>query len=485
MFVGTSSDAGKSLINTAFCRIFLHDGYRPAPFKAQNMSLNSYSTPEGGEIGRAQAVQAEACRLAPHTDMNPVLMKPTGDESSQIILHGKPVGQMQAKEYFVNQLQKNVLFEEVTAAFDRLAGRFNPIVLEGAGSISELNLRDRDITNMRMAARAGAATFLVTDIERGGVFASVYGSILLLRPEEKALMKGVIINKFRGDIALFDEGRRQLEALAGLPVVGVVPYFRDIKIEEEDSVVLERKQRKHREGKINVTVVLLRHLSNFTDFDALESDDRFHTYYTAEAEEIEEADIIVLPGSKNTLDDLLYLRRSGLARAVTNAYRAGKTVVGICGGYQMMGRRIEDPDGTEGPIRALPGLGLLPVRTVIEPEKTVRQRLFYFRREKEVCRGYEIHQGRSVAEGNAPESPVAFFAEGNGDGYYLNERCWGSYLHGILDNRIVLDRLAAAYTDRRAQPFDYARFKDEQYDKLARLVRNHMDMDYIYSVLEN
>ena len=417
--------------------------------------------------------------------MNPVLMKPTNDVSSQIILNGKPVGQMAAREYFVNQLQKNYLFKEATAAFNRLAGRFNPIVLEGAGSISELNLRDRDITNMRMALQAGAATFLVTDIERGGVFASVYGSILLLRPEERALMKGIVINKFRGDITLFEEGRRQLEELTGVPVVGVVPYFRDIKIEEEDSVTLERKQRKHQEGKINVTVILLHHLSNFTDFDALENDDRFHTYYTADPEEIGRADIIVLPGSKNTLDDLQYLRNSGIARAVAKAYREGKTVIGICGGYQMMGVRIEDPEGIEGPIRALPGLGLLPVSTVMGREKTVMQRRFCFRDDKEICQGYEIHQGHSVPEGNAPASPVAAFADGGEDGYYLNERCWGSYLHGILDNPAVLNRLAAAYTDRTAEPFDYIRFKEEQYDKLAALVRKHMDMDYIYSVLEN
>ena len=232
MFVGTCSDAGKSVINAAFCRIFKQDGYQPAPFKAQNMSLNSYSTPEGGEMGRAQVVQAEACGIAPHTDMNPVLLKPTGDQTSQVVLCGKPIGNLSAKDYFGQHQRKEQLFDAATAAFQRLADRYNPIVLEGAGSISELNLRDHDITNMRMALRAGAATYLVADIDRGGVFGSVYGTIALLRPEEKALMKGIIINKFRGDASLFDEGRKLLHELTGVPVVGVIPWFKDIQIEQ-------------------------------------------------------------------------------------------------------------------------------------------------------------------------------------------------------------------------------------------------------------
>ena len=266
MFVGTCSDAGKSVINAAFCRIFKQDGYHPAPFKAQNMSLNSYSTPEGGEMGRAQVVQAEACGIAPHTDMNPVLLKPTNDKSSQVVLNGRPVGNMSARDYFGMQNRKEELFEEAVEAFHRLESRYSPIVLEGAGSISELNLRDRDITNMRMAERAGAATFLVADIDRGGVFGSVYGTIALLKPEERALMKGIIINKFRGDASLFDDGRKIIEDLTGVPVVGVIPWFRDIKIEEEDSVALDMKRNTYRDGKINVAIILLKRMSNFTDF---------------------------------------------------------------------------------------------------------------------------------------------------------------------------------------------------------------------------
>lgn len=506
MFVGTCSDAGKSVINAAFCRIFRQDGYRPAPFKAQNMSLNSYSTIEGGEMGRAQVVQAEACGLAPHTDMNPVLLKPTNDRSSQVILCGRPVGNLSAKEYFGVHNQKEVLFEAAVEAFHRLASHYNPIVLEGAGSISELNLRDRDITNMRMALKAGAATYLVADIDRGGVFGSVYGTIALLKPEEKALIKGVIINKFRGDASLFDDGRRMLEELTGIPVVGVIPWFGDIKIEEEDSVALDMKTNTYREGKINVAIVLLRRMSNFTDFDVLDTDPRFNPYYTHTPEEVEKADIILLPGSKNTLADLQSIRASGVADAIVRAYKAGKKVIGICGGYQMMGARLEDPGRIEGDLPAVPGLGLLPQCTVLEPEKITRQSRFAFLPAAGLpypaqwppynpettqtatalhCRGYEIHMGRTENLPNAPHRPVAHLADGRMDGYYVDERCWGSYLHGILDNPVVLDHLAAGFDSAQtaAPAFDYAAFKETQYDKLADLVRRHVDMDYIYRTL--
>ena len=502
MFVGTCSDAGKSVINAAFCRIFKQDGYHPAPFKAQNMSLNSYSTPEGGEMGRAQVVQAEASGIAPHTDMNPVLLKPTNDKNSQVVLNGRPVGNMSAKDYFGMKSQKEKLFEEAVKAFKRLESRYNPIVLEGAGSISELNLRDRDITNMRMAMQAEAATFLVADIDRGGVFGSVYGTIELLRPEERALMKGIIINKFRGDSFLFDDGRRIIEELTGIPVVGVIPWFRDIKIEEEDSVALDMKHNTYRDGKINVAIILLKRMSNFTDFDVLDMDPRFNAYYTNNIDEIEKADIILLPGSKNTLSDLQSLRANGIADAIIRAHKAGKKVIGICGGYQMMGARLEDPDGIEGSLSAVPGLGLLPQCTVIEQEKVTRQSTFAFLPGKHIethghhvethgraslqqhCHGYEIHMGRTTLLGDAPESPVVILSDGRTDGYYLDNSCWGSYMHGILDNPEVLDNLAEGF-DKTAEsaPFDYATFKEEQYDKLAALVREHVDMEYIYRQL--
>lgn len=498
MFVGTCSDAGKSVINAAFCRIFKQDGYHPAPFKAQNMSLNSYSTPEGGEMGRAQVVQAEACGIAPHTDMNPVLLKPTNDKSSQVVLNGRPVGNMSARDYFGMQNRKEELFKEAIEAFHRLESRYSPIVLEGAGSISELNLRDRDITNMRMAEQAGAATFLVADIDRGGVFGSVYGTIALLKPEERALMKGIIINKFRGDASLFDDGRKIIEDLTGIPVVGVIPWFRDIKIEEEDSVALDMKHNTYRDGKINVAIILLKRMSNFTDFDVLDMDPRFNAYYTNNIDEIEKADIILLPGSKNTLSDLQSLRASGIAEAIIRAHKNGKKVIGICGGYQMMGARLEDPKAIEGNLPAVPGLGLLPQCTIIEPEKITRQSTFAFlpglckdnsckdgsQTIPYDCHGYEIHMGRTTLLGDAPESPVAVLDDGRTDGYYLNSTCWGSYMHGILDNPEVLNNLAEGFDKETADlPFDYAAFKEEQYDKLAALVRKHIDMDYIYRQL--
>ncbi|MDR3142796.1 MAG: cobyric acid synthase [Tannerellaceae bacterium] len=486
MFVGTCSDAGKSVMATAFCRIFRQDGYHPAPFKAQNMSLNSYATPEGGEMGRAQVVQAEAAGVTPHTDMNPVLLKPVDNVSSQVVLHGKPAGNLSARDYFGRENAKEELFGEVVEAFKRLERKYNPIVMEGAGSISEINLRDRDITNMRMALAAGADVYLVADIDRGGVFGSVYGTIALLPPEERALIKGIIINKFRGDISLFEDGKKLLEELAGIPVAGIIPYFRDIKIEEEDSVALEMKTNTWKAGRINVAIILLKRMSNFTDFDVLDMDARFNPYYTCRIDEIGKADIIILPGSKNTLSDLQTLRAGGIAGAIVKAYKEGKKVVGICGGYQMMGLRIEDPDGIEGDIPSLPGLGLLPVATVIEPEKVTRQSHFLFLpgENSAICKGYEIHMGRTTLQDGAKEQPALQLEDGRTDGYYLGSACWGSYMHGILDNPAVLDHLAEGFSHHREDtPFDYAAFKEEQYNKLAAHVRRHIDMEQIYRQL--
>ena len=299
MLAGTGSDVGKSVLAAALCRILRQDGYRPAPFKAQNMSLNSYATPEGFEIGRAQAVQAEAAGIPCHTDMNPVLLKPNSDHTSQVVLNGRPVGNSSAYDYF-RRGGREELRAAVCAAFDRLAVCYNPIVMEGAGSIAEINLRDRDIVNMSMARHAGADVFLVADIDRGGVFASAYGSIMLQTPEDRRRIKGIIVNKFRGDRRLFDDGVRMMEEVCGVPVLGVIPYFHDIQIEEEDSVELEQKNDRAAAGRVNVAVVKLLHLSNFTDFDRLERDGRVHLYYTDRADELQKADVIVLPGSKST-----------------------------------------------------------------------------------------------------------------------------------------------------------------------------------------
>ena len=331
MFVGTGSDVGKSILAAAFCRIFRQDGYAPAPFKAQNMALNSYATPDGFEIGRAQAVQAEAAGIPCETDMNPLLLKPSSDHTSQVVLHGKPVGNQHAYDYWRRGTSDIDYRQEVCKAFDRLASRFNPIVMEGAGSISELNLRDTDLVNLPMARHAHADVLLVGDIDRGGVFASVYGSIALQTPEDRKLIKGIIINKFRGDMRLFDEGRRMLEDLCGVPVLGVVPYYKDIYIDEEDSVALEQKRRQLIAGKLNVAVVLLRHISNYTDFGTLERHPRVNLFYTNNISDLEQADIIIVPGTKSTLDDLMELRRNGCAQAIVRAPRDGKMVIGICG----------------------------------------------------------------------------------------------------------------------------------------------------------
>ena len=362
MLAGTGSDVGKSVLATALCRIFKQDGYAPAPFKAQNMALNSFATPDGLEIGRAQAVQAEAAGVPCHTDMNPLLLKPQSDHTSQVVLNGHPIGNRDAYDYFRKE-GRTELRDAVYAAYDRLAARFNPIVMEGAGSLAEINLRDSDLVNVPMAMHAGADILLVGDIDRGGVFASVYGSLMLLRPEERQYVKGILINKFRGDLRLFEEGRKMLENLCGIPVLGVVPYYHDIHIEEEDSVALAAKSVAAQRGKVNVAVVLLRHISNFTDFNALERDPRVHLFYSNNVEELSKADIIILPGSKSTIDDLYELRRNGVAQAILRARRKGASVLGICGGYQMMGRQIRDPHHVEGDLEVLPGLGLLPMTT--------------------------------------------------------------------------------------------------------------------------
>ena len=478
MLAGTGSDVGKSIIAAAFCRIFLQDGYHPAPFKAQNMALNSYATPEGLEIGRAQAVQAEAAGVPCHTDMNPLLLKPSSDHTSQVVLNGRPIGNRNAYEYFRREGREE-LRKEVHAAFDRLAARYNPVVMEGAGSISEINLRDSDLVNLPMAMHAGADV-----IDRGGVFASVYGSVMLLRPEERKHIKGILINKFRGDIRLFESGVKMLEDLCGVPVVGVVPYYKDIYIEEEDSVMLQTKNIRAGQGKVNVAVVLLRHLSNFTDFNVLERDPRVHLFYTNNTDELMKADIILLPGSKSTLSDLYELRRNGVAQAIVRAHREGATVMGICGGYQLMGREVCDPDHVEGEIERLPGLGLLPVSTRMQGEKVTRQVRFRFLEDSAVCEGYEIHMGTTTPLADVPVSPLNHLADGREDGYFVDRTCMGTYVHGILDNPSVIDYLLEPFADKlKETAFDYKAFKEEQYDKLAAHVRKHVDLPLIYQIL--
>ena len=483
MFAGTGSNVGKSIIASAFCRIFLQNGLRPAPFKAQNMSLNSYATPEGLEIGRAQAVQAEAAGIPCHTDMNPLLLKPSSDKICQVVLNGKPIGNQGAYEYFRKE-GRDELRKEVNDAFDRLQQRFNPIVMEGAGSISEINLREVDLVNMPMATHAKANVILVADIDRGGVFASVYGSVMLLTEEERKHVKGILINKFRGDIRLFESGVKMLEELCRIPVIGVVPYYKDIHIEEEDSVMLQTKNLQASHSKVNIAVVLLHHMSNFTDFNVLERDPRVHLYYTNNTEEIEKADIVLIPGSKSTIADLYELRRNGAAQSIVKAHKVGATVVGICGGYQIMGQEVCDPNHIESNIERLPGLGLLPVSTTIGGEKLTRQIKFSFLNTGQECEGYEIHMGETVPVDNARVSPLNHLQDNSEDGYFLNPKCFGSYIHGILDNRDVVDYILAPYASKLSdKPFDYKAFKEEQYDKLADHVRSHVNMELVYKIM--
>ncbi|ROS86111.1 cobyric acid synthase [uncultured Duncaniella sp.] len=484
MLAGTGSDVGKSLIATGLCRIFRQDGYNPAPFKAQNMALNSYATPDGFEIGRAQAVQAEAAGIACSTDMNPILLKPSGEHTSQVVINGRPAGNRDSYSYFRKEGREE-LRKVVHNAFDRLSQRFNPIVMEGAGSIAEINLRDSDLVNMSMARHADADVILVADIDRGGVFASAYGSIMLQSEDDRRRIKGIIVNKFRGDMRLFESGRRMMEEICGVPVIGVVPYAGDIHIEEEDSVALGLKATKSVTDKVNVAVVLLRHISNFTDFNVLERNPGVNLFYTDNPDALLSADIVIIPGSKSTLSDLSELRRNGLAKAIVSARDNGKTVIGICGGYQIMGIEVSDPDGVEGSLRSLPGLGLLPVKTVLSGSKVTRQVSFSFLGENKPCNGYEIHMGRTETEGKAT-SLNTILDDGTADGCFVDDRCFGSYIHGLLDNETVVSYLISPYLkEKRNEKFDYTAYKEEQYDLLADHLRKHIDIDKLYKIMKH
>lgn len=471
MLVGTGSDVGKSWITTGICRWLKNHGYEPAPFKAQNMSLNSFSTPDGLEIGRAQAAQAEASKLAPMVEMNPILLKPSALNKSQVVLYGKPIGNQTAREYFAND--KNDLFEAAKKAFRTLDTAFTPVVMEGAGSISELNLKHRDIVNMRMARAANACVYLVADIDKGGVFGSVYGTIALLEPWERQLVKGIIINKFRGDASLFEEGKKMMEELTKMPVLGVMPYAADIVLEEEDSVALQQRNRTAVSGKLNVAVVHLNYLSNYTDFQALEQEPLVNLYYTRDHAELSQADVVILPGTKNTMEDLGSLKEDGITEIIRELY--GKIpVLGICGGFQMMGNWIEDPHGVESDRGKERGLGLFNISTTLTREKTTVQQYFNFKGHAEPCLGYEIHMG----ETRVPEGYYLNMIGAHPEGYFDGDKSWGTYLHGILDNPVVINELLRRKF-QEAEAMDYRAFKESQYDKLADWIDQHLNMPEI------
>ena len=440
MMLGTHSNAGKSLLATAFCRIFARRGVRVAPFKAQNMSNNAGVTPEGGEMGRAQIVQAEAAGIFAHTDMNPVLLKPEGNRRSQVVLNGRMEGRIEAGNWMETKAR---LWGEVTAAYDRLACRYDVIVLEGAGSPAEINLKAGDIVNMRMARHAGASCLLVGDIDRGGVFAALAGTMLLLEPEERRQVRGFLINRFRGDPALLGDGLEMLRERAfGVPTVGVIPYLADLRIADEDAVPLERDRTECaplKEGQVDVAVIHLPHIANFDEFDALELEPGVRLRFAAGAEELGSPAAVVLPGSKSTLADLARLRERGLDEAIRTAHKRGAQVVGICGGYQMLGEWLTDRLGVEGARgEEAGGLGLLPVATEFAAEKVTHQARLRLV-DGEVVRGYEIHTGETrVREGTARFGEII---ERSGrhvriaDGARTEDgRVWGTYLHGLFEN---------------------------------------------------
>ncbi|MFT5337116.1 MAG: adenosylcobyric acid synthase [Luteibaculaceae bacterium] len=475
MLVGTASDVGKSVITTGLCRILLEDGYSPAPFKGQNMSNNSAATPDGKEIGRAQAVQADACKLPYNTDMNPVLLKPNSDKNCQVIVNGSVWGNSDAASFFKDQ-NRDLLFGEVCLALDRLGKKHNPIVMEGAGSISELNLKDKDITNLRLALHNEANCYLITDIDKGGIFGSLYGTMELLSPEERALIKGIIINKFRGDLALLKPGIAQIEQLCKVPVIGVVPYFRDIIIEEEDGLSLHGKNTSPSKNRQKIGIVLLSHMSNFTDFTPLENDERFTVFYSDKPQLLEEADILLLPGTKNTIADLQEIQAKGIRQVIQTFSENNKPIIGICGGLQMMGESISDPFQSEGESPTMPGFNLLPITTEMSPEKTTQQTQFHFLDFPEKCQGYEIHMGKTTLL-DATLSTLNHLESGN-EGYWLHENCWGTYMHGIFENKTVRDYLAKSSSE---SSINYPEFKDLQYTKLAALLRANLNIPLIYA----
>ena len=477
MFVGIGSDVGKSIINTAFCRILLQDGYSPAPFKAQNMSLNSFATKDNKEISRAQAVQAEACGIECTSEMNPILMKPINNCIAQLIVDGKPVGNRSASEYFKDEGRED-LFRCVKKSYNHLDSLYNPIVLEGAGSIAELNLKSRDIVNMRMALYSNASTYLIADIDKGGVFASLYGSVLLLSPEERAAIKGIIINKFRGDVNLFEEGKKIIEELTGIPVVALLPWFDHIFIDQEDSVILEKVFNRKKSGGKKVAVVHLKHMSNFTDFNTLEQLPGVSLFYTRDSKEIETSDIVIIPGSKSVISDLNFLRESSLSGALLRRHFMGKPIYGICGGFQIMGKYIYDPLHIEGEIESAPGLGILPVETTLKTGKITRRCSFNLVNGSGCGEGYEIHSGITTGE-----KPFAILDNGEEDGYFLNENTWGSYIHGLFDNPSIINLMLSDNIENFNPAVEVNSLREENYNKLAKWFRENSDMNYIYNTL--
>jgi len=436
MVVGTTSHAGKSFLTAALCRILARHGWRVTPFKGQNMALNAYVTSTGGEIGHAQAVQAWAAGVAPRVEMNPILLKPQGDMTSQIIIKGNAVGTVKASEYYEKYF--DVGWEVVQESLYRLSLEFDMVVCEGAGSPAEINLKHRDLTNMRVAKHLNAPTILVVDIERGGAFAHVVGTLELLDPKERSLVKGVVINKFRGQKELLDSGIEWLEEKTNVPVLGVIPWSHQ-QFPAEDSLDLLERNRRRSSEDININVIRLPRIANFTDFDPLEAESSIGVNYIDIQDSLGHPDAVIIPGTKTTIPDLLAMEKSGMAEQIRNYAAAGGTVLGICGGYQMLGQRIIDPEGFEGESGEFNGLNLLPITTILSPNKVARQRQVtsQFPQAGLPVDGYEIHHGRSRIGRRLKEGTDDFQPIFDDPGLGLvdkSQSIWGCYIHGLFDN---------------------------------------------------
>jgi len=508
MLQGTASDVGKSIVTTALCRILKQDGWKVAPYKSQNMALNSYVTMDGKEIGRAQGVQAEACEIPATTDMNPILIKPMKEMNAQIVVHGKPYTQLSARDYRSEFLP----FAKTTVvdALERLRAEYEVVVIEGAGSPAEINLKQNDIVNMNLAQWAEAPVLLVADIDRGGVFASLVGTLELLEPHERERVKGFIINKFRGDLSLLQPGLDWLEERTGIPVVGVLPYLQNIEIEQEDSVVLDAYKGKalgdNEAYELDIAIIRYPRISNFTDIDALVAEPDVRVRYVQSLAELGTPDSIILPGTKNTMEDLRFLRESGLADAILSFARAERTdgsssckIVGICGGYQMLGEHLLDPYGVEGEAGSeLPGLGLLPLQTTFYAEKKTERvqgvvdcsHPLWSHGNGTPIAGYEIHMGQTVRLDEKQEAVYSLFQMSDHESEGLasaNGQVWGTYLHGIFHNdNFRRQWLNQIRTHRGLKPIEeIIPFADRQqmaFDRLAEETRKSINITLIYEI---
>lgn len=492
MIQGTMSNAGKSLVTAGILRVLKQDGYMAAPFKSQNMALNSFITEEGLEMGRAQVMQAEAAGIKPEVCMNPILLKPTTDVGSQVIVNGEVLGNFPAREYFK---KKRELIPDILQAYHSLEERYDAIVIEGAGSPAEINLKADDIVNMGLAKLVDAPVLLVGDIDRGGVFAQLYGTVALLEEEERARIKGLIVNKFRGDASILEPGIAMLEERCQKEVVGVLPYLK-LDIEDEDSLS-ERFYKKREKSPVAVGVIRLPHISNFTDFNPLEALEGITVEYVASISDWKEFDLILLPGTKSTVADLLWLRENGLEALIKKAAGRGTLVMGICGGYQMLGEELSDSGKQEG-IACARGMELLPVRTEFQENKTRTRMQGHVRKLSgawssigtSMVSGYEIHMGETQIIGDGQHFSEISNLNGNEISYdgCVRENVCGTYLHGIFEEKSFILALAELLYKRKglsysAGEFDWKTYKEEQYDRLAEMIRKNMDIKKIYQIM--